>query len=120
MLAMNTIHEVIKTLRFTEGQSLLELIYLIASVLFVFGLKMLSKPDTARKGNLWAAIGMSLAIVGTILFHRVDGEPIRHIPLILLALQLCYSGMDYCRRVKMTLCHNSFSFLTGWEELVLL
>ncbi|NMB72187.1 MAG: NAD(P)(+) transhydrogenase (Re/Si-specific) subunit beta [Bacteroidales bacterium] len=111
---MNTIHEVIKTLRFTEGQSLLELIYLIASVLFVFGLKMLSKPDTARKGNLWAAFGMSLAIVGTILFHRVDGEPIRHIPLILLAFAIgATAGWIIARRVKMTAMPQLVSLFNG-------
>jgi NAD(P) transhydrogenase subunit beta len=42
--------------------------YLAASVLFILGLKGLSSPETARRGNLLAAIGMLLAIVGT-LFH---------------------------------------------------
>jgi len=111
---MNTIHEVIKTLRFTEGQSLLELIYLFASILFVFGLKMLSKPDSARKGNLWAAFGMSLAIIGTILFHRVDGEPIRHVPLILLAFFIgATAGWVIARRVKMTAMPQLVSLFNG-------
>lgn len=42
---------------------ILKICYLVACVLFILGLKMLSKPDTARKGNLWAAFGMGLAIV---------------------------------------------------------
>jgi len=42
--------------------------YLAASVLFILGLKGLSSPETARRGNLLAAIGMLLAVVGT-LFH---------------------------------------------------
>lgn len=49
---------------------ILDIIYLIASVTFVIGLKMLSHPDTARKGNLWAAFGMGLAIVGTIFLYE--------------------------------------------------
>src|SRR5688500_9370575 len=44
--------------------SVLTIIYLIASVTFILGLKMLSHPETARKGNLVAAVGMTLAIFG--------------------------------------------------------
>ena len=40
----------------------LELIYLIASITYIIGLKMLGHPATARKGNLIAAAGMILAI----------------------------------------------------------
>ena len=48
--------------------NILVLIYLIASVTFIIGLKMLSHPDSARRGNLLAAAGMGLAIFGTIFF----------------------------------------------------
>jgi len=50
--------------------SLLTGIYLVASVTFIIGLKMLSHPETARKGNLVAAAGMTLAIFGTIFIYR--------------------------------------------------
>ena len=50
--------------------SVLTIIYLIASVTFILGLKMLSHPETARKGNLVAAVGMTLAIFGTIFIYR--------------------------------------------------
>lgn len=49
----------------------LEFIYLIASITYIVGLKMLGKPETARRGNLIAAGGMALAIFGTLfLFQR--------------------------------------------------
>ena len=48
---------------------LLDIIYLFASLTFVIGLKMLSHPDSARRGNLFAAAGMTIAIVGTIVLH---------------------------------------------------
>ena len=48
----------------------LEFIYLIASMTYILGLKMLGKPETARKGNLIAAAGMTIAIIGTILLHK--------------------------------------------------
>ncbi|PJB16830.1 MAG: NAD(P) transhydrogenase subunit beta [Flavobacteriaceae bacterium CG_4_9_14_3_um_filter_33_16] len=48
----------------------LEFIYLIASMTYILGLKMLGKPGTARKGNLIAAGGMTLAILGTIFLYQ--------------------------------------------------
>jgi NAD(P) transhydrogenase subunit beta len=50
-------------------ESILLLIYLIASITFILGLKMLSNPKTARNGNMVAAVGMALAIAGTIAFY---------------------------------------------------
>src|SRR5579859_2114446 len=46
-----------------------EITYLIAAILFVFGLKGLSHPDSARRGMILAACGMAAAIIGT-LFER--------------------------------------------------
>ena len=39
------------------------LAYIAAAVLFIFGLKMLGHPNTARRGNLLSAIGMFIAVV---------------------------------------------------------
>jgi NAD(P) transhydrogenase subunit beta len=49
----------------------IEITYLIASVLFILGIKYLGSPKTARKGNLYAAIGMFLAIVATLFDQQV-------------------------------------------------
>lgn len=49
---------------------LLPLCYLIGSITFIIGLKMLSHPDSARKGNLVAAFGMTIAILATIFLYR--------------------------------------------------
>lgn len=48
-----------------------EFTYLAASILFIFGLKALSHPDTARRGMNLAAFGMLLAIVGTLVRHEI-------------------------------------------------
>jgi NAD(P) transhydrogenase subunit beta len=48
-----------------------ELTYLVASILFIFGLKALSHPDTARRGMNLAALGMLIAIVGTLVRHEI-------------------------------------------------
>ncbi|MFA6126011.1 MAG: NAD(P)(+) transhydrogenase (Re/Si-specific) subunit beta [Bacteroidales bacterium] len=96
------------------GDSVLEISYLIASVLFIFGLKMLSHPETARKGNFLAAIGMGLAIVCTLLFHKKEGEPIGHIGLILLAIAIGTAiGWTIAVKVKMTAMPQLVSFFNG-------
>jgi NAD(P) transhydrogenase subunit beta len=48
---------------------LLEFTYLVASVLFILGIKGLSHPETARRGMFMAEAGMLAAIIGT-LFHK--------------------------------------------------
>ncbi|MCB0723342.1 MAG: NAD(P)(+) transhydrogenase (Re/Si-specific) subunit beta [Ignavibacteriae bacterium] len=45
--------------------------YLVASVLFIIGIKMLGSPKTARKGNMYSAIGMLIAIVVTLIDQRI-------------------------------------------------
>jgi NAD(P) transhydrogenase subunit beta len=45
--------------------------YLAASILFIVGLKSLTRPDSARRGMQQAAVGMLLAIVGTLLHHDI-------------------------------------------------
>jgi H+-translocating NAD(P) transhydrogenase subunit beta len=50
---------------------IIEITYLISSILFIFGIKFLGSPKTARKGNLYAAIGMLMAIVATLVDQNV-------------------------------------------------
>ncbi|MCO6472136.1 MAG: NAD(P)(+) transhydrogenase (Re/Si-specific) subunit beta [Melioribacteraceae bacterium] len=47
------------------------LVYLIASILFIFGIKKLGSPKTARQGNFLSSLGMFLAVVVTLLDQRV-------------------------------------------------
>ncbi len=51
---------------------LIDMAYIVAAVLFVFGLKMLSKADTARRGNQISALGMLIALVATLLYGGLD------------------------------------------------
>ena len=50
---------------------IVQLTYLTASVLFILGLRSLTKPDQARRGMQLAALGMLLAIVGTMLQQEI-------------------------------------------------
>jgi len=94
--------------------SILEITYIVASVLFVLGLKMLSHPLTARRGNIFAAIGMIAAIIATILWHEKDGEPIKNIPWIIGAIAIGTAiGWVIAKRVKMTAMPQLVSFFNG-------
>jgi NAD(P) transhydrogenase subunit beta len=100
--------------QFPYGITILEITYIIASVLFIIGLKMLSHPLTARRGNILAAFGMGFAIVATILFHKKDGEPIGNIPFILAAIVIgSIIGWVIAKKVKMTAMPQLVSFFNG-------
>ncbi len=88
------------------GMVLLDLSYLIAAVMFVIGLKMLSKPDKARAGNIWAAGGMLLAMITTLILHKdAEGQNIgiKNALLVLAVIAAAtVVGITIARRVKMT------------------
>ena len=50
---------------------IVNLIYIISAALFIYGLKMLSSPATARRGNFISAIGMFIAVVTTLISKEV-------------------------------------------------
>jgi NAD(P) transhydrogenase subunit beta len=49
----------------------IQLAYLVSSILFIMGLKGLTRPEKARRGMQMAAVGMLLAIIGTLLNHEI-------------------------------------------------
>ncbi len=111
---MDKIIEFSKQVQFTFGDSVLEIIYLLASILFILGLKMLSHPDTAKRGNLWAAAGMIIAIIGTMLLHRQDGYKMGNFGYIFAAIVIgTVLGWIVARRVKMTKMPELVSFFNG-------
>ena len=56
---------------FAGTSIVIEIIYLVASALFILSLKWMSSPATARRG-VWAGeLGMLLAIGGTLLHHGI-------------------------------------------------
>lgn len=100
---------------------LINLSYIVASVLFILGIKMLGSATTARKGNLISAIGMLLAVVVTLLESGLD------YPWIAAGLLIgAAAGTVWAKRVEMTgmpelvALFNGFgglaSLLVGWAE----
>ena len=71
------------TAELAGSQIVIEVLYLIASVLFILSLKWMSSPTTARHG-IWAGeVGMLLAICGTLLHHGIIDYKLIAIALVL-------------------------------------
>jgi NAD(P) transhydrogenase subunit beta len=94
---------------------LLNLSYLIGSITFIMGLKMLAHPDTARKGNLVAAAGMSIAIFATIFLYKGhDGNGLGNYPWIFAALAIgTVVGTLAAQKVQMTAMPEMVSLFNG-------
>jgi H+-translocating NAD(P) transhydrogenase subunit beta len=98
---------------------ILDILYFIAAITFVVGLKMLSHPDSARRGNQLAAVGMGLAVLGTLLIHpsatRLFGSD-RTLKLGLIYSALALGGIAgwmSAYRVKMTAMPQMVSLFNG-------
>jgi len=86
-----------------------EAAFLVASLLFIFGLKRLSSPRTARSGNLLAAVGMALALGGTFVLPGMG-----HFGWILLAIVIgTVPGWLLAKRVRMTAMPQMVSLFNG-------
>ncbi|MCI0450037.1 MAG: NAD(P)(+) transhydrogenase (Re/Si-specific) subunit beta [Chlorobi bacterium] len=88
----------------------LALIYLIGSITFVLGLKMLSHPESARKGNLIAAGGMTIAIFGTIFLDKSIGNYLWIFGGIVIGSII---GTFAAKKVKMTAMPQMVSMFNG-------
>ncbi len=94
--------------------NLLTLCYLLGSLSFIIGLKMLSHPDTARKGNWVAAAGMTIAIFGTIFLYSKDGVKLGNYSWIFAALFVgTIIGTLTAKKVKMTAMPEMVSLFNG-------
>jgi len=100
---------------------LVNLSYIVASILFIFGIKMLGSASTARRGNQLSSFGMLLAVVATLLDSELD--------FVFIAAGLVVGGtigLIAAKRVQMTgmpelvALFNGFgglaSLLVGWAE----
>ncbi|HEY1008927.1 MAG TPA: NAD(P)(+) transhydrogenase (Re/Si-specific) subunit beta [Daejeonella sp.] len=94
--------------------NILTLCYLIGSVTFIIGLKMLSHPETARRGNLIAAGGMTIAILGTIFLYEEQGLRLGNYTWIFAALLIgTLLGTLAAKKVKMTAMPEMVSLFNG-------
>jgi NAD(P) transhydrogenase subunit beta len=92
------------------NQDILIIIYLIASILFIFGIKQLSSVKTARQGNLISAIGMLIAIVATLFDQKIVNYELIIIGLIIGSIV----GAIFALKVEMTAMPQMVALLNGF------
>ncbi len=95
--------------------NVLTLCYLVGSVTFILGLKMLSNPAAARKGNLVAAAGMTIAILGTIFLYTDEaGNKLHNYAWIFGGILVGgIIGTLSAKKVKMTAMPEMVSMFNG-------
>jgi NAD(P) transhydrogenase subunit beta len=75
---------------------------------------MLAHPESARKGNLVAAVGMTIAIFGTIFLYQEDGQKLHNYGWIFGALLLgTVVGFIEAKKVQMTAMPEMVSLFNG-------
>ncbi|MEM7737844.1 MAG: NAD(P)(+) transhydrogenase (Re/Si-specific) subunit beta [Deinococcota bacterium] len=100
---------------------IINMTYIAASILFIYGLKMLSNPDTARRGNRVSAVGMLIAVIATLMQAGIG------LPLVFTGLVIgAVIGAVIARLVNMTAMPEMValfngsggiaSLLVGWSE----
>jgi NAD(P) transhydrogenase subunit beta len=94
-------------------ETLIDLLYLFSATTFIVALKGLGSPKHARRGNMVAAFGMLVAIVATF-FKYVDGHPLHHVLLILLAMCIgVIIAVPTARFVQMTAMPQLVAIFNG-------
>ena len=89
---------------------LIQLVYLIAAIAFMLGIKYLSSPATARKGNVFASIGMLLAIVTTLFNENIISYELIIAGLIIGSL----IGVTLAKKVQMTAMPQMVAIFNGF------
>lgn len=90
----------------------IKLAYLLGVFAFIWGLRMLSSPDTARRGNILAGIGMILGIIAT-LVYPLENAPNNYLWILGGVLVGSLVGVTAARRVKMTAMPQMVSIFNG-------
>ena len=88
------------------------LLYIVSAILFVFGIKQLSKATTARRGNATSALGMLIAVIATLV-----GRGLQFQWIIVGALAGAVIGVLASRLVKMTAMPEMVALFNGFGGL---
>ena len=92
-------------------QAFVDICYLVAAIAFIFGLKQLSSPATARRGNQIAALGMIIATLAT--FATPGFKDTNYILIIVGILIGTGAGFFSARAVKMTQMPQMVAIFNG-------
>ncbi|GIS97883.1 MAG: hypothetical protein CM1200mP25_1200 [Acidobacteriota bacterium] len=94
---------------------LIDLIYLVASVLFILGIRGLTHPRTAVRGNLFGATGMLLAIVATLLDQQIFGAGMDAFAWILAGVVIGAAiGATFALKIELTAMPEMVALLNAF------
>src|SRR5699024_4600765 len=99
---------------------LVQAVYLVAAVLFILSLAGLSKPESARRGNLLGMVGMGLALAATVVLALDRSERAVVVTLLLIALVFAIgaaAGIWRARSVEMTQMPEMIAILHSFVGL---
>ncbi len=104
-------------------ETIINIAYIAAAIFFIYGIKMLGRPETARQGNRVSAVGMLIAVVATLINQHIFDSWIWVVGGLLIGAAI---GAVAAQRVQMTgmpelvALFNGFgglaSLFVGWAE----
>lgn len=92
-----------------DTRILIQVVYLIASAMFILGIKMMGKTATARKGNLFSSVAMFLAVIVTLL----DSNVVTYTELFVCVVIGSAIGAYFSQKVAMTKMPEMVAILNG-------
>jgi NAD(P) transhydrogenase subunit beta len=94
---------------FLQDPDFIRVLYIVAFVCFILGLRLLNHPRTAKRGNMIAAVGMAIAVTATLLIEEVGDYG-----LIALGVAIGTAvGIPAARSVKMTAMPQMVALFNG-------
>jgi NAD(P) transhydrogenase subunit beta len=94
---------------FLQDPDFIRVLYILAFICFIVGLRLLNHPRTAQKGNIVAAVGMAIAVTATLLIESVGDYA-----LIALGVAIGTAvGVPAARSVKMTAMPQMVALFNG-------
>ncbi len=94
---------------FLTDPDFVRLLYIVAFVLFIVGMRQLTGPTTARRGNATAAVGMAIAVVATLLLPSVGDYGLIALGVVIGTVV----GVPAAQRVKMTAMPQMVALFNG-------
>ena len=92
---------------------LINLVYIVSALLFIMGLKKLSSPATARRGNALSALGMFLAVAATL----IDQQILSYQWILVGILIGSVVGVVSARFISMTAMPEMVALLNGFAVI---
>ncbi len=94
---------------FVTDANFIQILYIVAFVLFIVGMRQVTGPKTARRGNATAAVGMAIAVIATLLTPAVGDYALIALGILLGTVV----GVPAARKVQMTQMPQMVAMFNG-------